>query len=448
MWTPCRASWIITATLLAGALATPVVSRLADMFGKRRLIIIALIIMVAGCLLLALVHAYAVAIVGRAMQGVTASVLPVALSVLKDVMPPERVGSGIAIVSATLGIGSAAGLPLAGLMYGQLGFSSLFWLTGGVAALLALAAWRFLPRSGPTGRRERFDTRVEPSCSASPSPPCCSCSRRATNGDGAVARQSCWRPPAYWPSPSGSPGSCAPVAGVFDVRLAARHPVLPDRTSPPSSSRWDCSPICCSPGSSSARLRRCREVWASRLRPPDSQWRSRPPSSSSSRPFWGCCFAASAVGTSSSWAPRSMAAGTTVARVFLDGSVAQVTLGSVLIGVGSTLSLAAMPMIIMAAVPRTQTASANGVNSLCRLLGTSSSTAGLAALTSATAVTVAGHDFPSLTTIHIARLDPRAEPPRWRRSSCLFVPREHSHGDADAVRQGGVDYGCSIGATI
>ncbi len=152
-----QASWIITATLLAGALATPVVSRLADMFGKRRLIIIALIIMVAGCLLLALVHAYAVALVGRAMQGVTAAVLPVALSVLKDVMPPERVGSGIAIVSATLGIGSAAGLPLAGLMYGQLGFSSLFWLTGGIAALLALASWRFLPRSAPTGRRERFD---------------------------------------------------------------------------------------------------------------------------------------------------------------------------------------------------------------------------------------------------------------------------------------------------
>ena len=148
-----QASWIITATLLAGALATPVVSRLADMFGKRRLIIVALVIMVAGCLLLALVHVYAVAIVGRAMQGVTASVLPVALSVLKDVMPPERVGSGIAIVSATLGIGSAAGLPLAGLMYGQLGFSSLFWLTGGLAALLALASWRFLPRSSPTGRR-------------------------------------------------------------------------------------------------------------------------------------------------------------------------------------------------------------------------------------------------------------------------------------------------------
>ena len=107
-----------------------------------------------------------------------------------------------------------------------------------------------------------------------------------------------------------------------------------------------------------------------------------------------------------------------VARVFLDGSVVQVTFGSVLIGVGSTLSLAAMPMIIMASVPRTRTASANGVNSLCRLLGTSSSTAGLAALTSATAVTVAGHDFPSLETVHIAcwtlagagalAIDPRA----------------------------------------
>ncbi len=95
-------------------------------------------------------------------------------------------------------------------------------------------------------------------------------------------------------------------------------------------------------------------------------------------------------------------------------------------------------MIIMAAVPRTQTASANGVNSLSRLLGTSSSTAGLAALTSATAVTVANQDFPSLTTIHIACWT-LAGAAALATILVLFVPREHSHGDGDAVFQEGID---------
>ena len=40
---PTTASWAVTATILTGAVATPIVSRLADMFGKRRMIVVALV---------------------------------------------------------------------------------------------------------------------------------------------------------------------------------------------------------------------------------------------------------------------------------------------------------------------------------------------------------------------------------------------------------------------
>lgn len=47
------ASWLVTATLLASAVATPIVSRSADMYGKRKMMVVCLAIMVAGSVLAA-----------------------------------------------------------------------------------------------------------------------------------------------------------------------------------------------------------------------------------------------------------------------------------------------------------------------------------------------------------------------------------------------------------
>ena len=91
-----------------------------------------------------------------------------------------------------------------------------------------------------------------------------------------------------------------------------------------------------------------------------------------------------------------------VSRVFLDESVLQVALGTVFVGAGTSLALSAMPMIIMSSVPPRHTASANGVNTLCRMFGTAVSTAAIAALVSSTSVTVQGQEYPSVQTNHIA----------------------------------------------
>jgi MFS family permease len=84
-----------------------------------------------------------------------------------------------------------------------------------------------------------------------------------------------------------------------------------------------------------------------------------------------------------------------LARVFYGDTVFAVIIGSTVVGIGSAVAYAAMPSLIMANVPITETASANGLNALLRALGTSTASAVIAALLSLVTVTVAGQQLPS-----------------------------------------------------
>jgi MFS family permease len=90
--------WVITATLLAGAVATPVVGRLGDMYGKRRMLLISLGILVAGSTVAALSDTLVPMVVGRALQGLAAGVIPLGISIMRDELPSERLGSATAPV--------------------------------------------------------------------------------------------------------------------------------------------------------------------------------------------------------------------------------------------------------------------------------------------------------------------------------------------------------------
>lgn len=135
--TSADASWVLTSTLLAAAIATPIAGRLGDMFGKRRLILALLIILTAGSIIAALSNTLIPMVVGRALQGVGLGVIALGISVLRDILHPKRLGAAIALVSATLGIGGAIGLPIAAIVAENMDYHYLFWL----ATLLSIAAF-------------------------------------------------------------------------------------------------------------------------------------------------------------------------------------------------------------------------------------------------------------------------------------------------------------------
>jgi MFS family permease len=132
-------SWTVTAFLLTSAVATPVAGRLGDMFGKRRTLVAVLTIVVAGTLL-CLVPSIHAMIAGRAVQGVSGGVLPLAYSIARDELSPARVPAGIALLASMLGIGGALGVVGAGVLVEHLSYTWIFLLQlpafAGVAALL------------------------------------------------------------------------------------------------------------------------------------------------------------------------------------------------------------------------------------------------------------------------------------------------------------------------
>ena len=150
-------SWLVTATLVTSAVATPVVARLADSHGKRLMMLVCIALMTVGSLIAALsAGSFAVLLIGRSLQGFSSALIPVGISILRDELPKERVGSAVALMSATLGIGGALGLPLGGVLFQQFGWTSVFWVSAVVGVAILVAVLVVVSESG-VKTRGRFD---------------------------------------------------------------------------------------------------------------------------------------------------------------------------------------------------------------------------------------------------------------------------------------------------
>jgi EmrB/QacA subfamily drug resistance transporter len=153
-----NASWVVTATLLAAAVATPTAGRLGDMFGKRRMLLISMIPLIAGSVLCALSPSIVPMIAGRALQGIGMGVVPLGISLMRDVVPAERLGSSIAVMSASLGVGGALGLPFAAVVAQNGSWQTLFWVAAGLSLVVAALVWFFVPAGRVPTTRSRFDS--------------------------------------------------------------------------------------------------------------------------------------------------------------------------------------------------------------------------------------------------------------------------------------------------
>jgi MFS family permease len=146
--------WILTITLLTGALATPVMGRLADGPRQRAVMLVALGVVVVGCVISAVSGGFTVLIIGRAFQGVGLGLLPVAMAVARRNLPPEEARRTIATLSVTTAIGAGLGYPVTGLIAEVLNFRAAYWFGAiAVGGSLVLAALVLPPRSAGTSRR-------------------------------------------------------------------------------------------------------------------------------------------------------------------------------------------------------------------------------------------------------------------------------------------------------
>ncbi len=153
---PADATWLLTAFLLTSSVATPLLGRLGDMHGKERWLLISLAVFGVGSLIAAVGNSLEVLILGRAVQGAGGAIFPLAIGIIRDEFPRERVAPAIGTVSAMFGIGGGTGLVLAGLFVDHGSISWIFWLSVVTTAIAAFATWRWVPES-PVRVRARID---------------------------------------------------------------------------------------------------------------------------------------------------------------------------------------------------------------------------------------------------------------------------------------------------
>jgi EmrB/QacA subfamily drug resistance transporter len=149
------AAWILTGYLLAASVATPIVGKLGDVYGRGRVLTAVLLVFAFGSVVCALSTSLLVLVAGRVIQGVGGGIFPLAFGIIRDRFPHDRVATAIGGISATFGIGGGIGLVLAGVIVDALSASWLFWL-GLIALPAAAAIWRYVPRE-EIGRGVRVD---------------------------------------------------------------------------------------------------------------------------------------------------------------------------------------------------------------------------------------------------------------------------------------------------
>ena len=149
-------TWVLTVFLLVASVATPILGKLGDQYGKERLLTISLGLFLAGCVGCAVAWDIWSLIAFRAVSGLGAAVFPLAFSIIRDEFPPEKVGVGIGLVSAVFGVGGGFGIVLSGLIVDNASWRWLFIVGAITIAAAAVLVQRFVPES-PIKTASRVD---------------------------------------------------------------------------------------------------------------------------------------------------------------------------------------------------------------------------------------------------------------------------------------------------
>lgn len=375
-------AWVLTATLLASSVVTPIAGRLGDMYGKRRVILGLLLVTAAGSILVAMTSDIWVVVAGRALQGAMSGTIPLGIAVMRDVLPSSRVDSAVAMMSATLGVGGALGLPVSAFITQYADWHVLFWMT----AVLCVVAFGIVLWVIPVSvmRTEgRFDYLGAFGLSVALlgillaisrgdqwgwlSPATLGC------GIGGVVAGLIW---GWYQLRAGEP--------LLDLRVAARRPVLLTNL---------------------ASIAMGFAFFASNVVYP--QMLEMPTSSGVG--FGLTLIAASAVVMPSGIVMMLLSpiagrlANTIGPRILLIiGSISilvsyaftipfhsevwHLLVANILQGIGTGFGYAAMPMLIMRSVPQSETGASNGLNALFRSLGTSTAAAVMGAVLAASSM--------------------------------------------------------------
>ena len=149
-------TWIATGFLLSSSVLTPILGKLGDAYGKKRLLVISLAIFGLASLAAAAAWNLETLIACRVLQGAGAAVFPLSFGIIRDEFPPEKIGLGVGTVSSVFGVGGGVGLVLSGVIIEHLTWHWLF-LIGAVPVLASTVLLALYVPESPIKHRTRPD---------------------------------------------------------------------------------------------------------------------------------------------------------------------------------------------------------------------------------------------------------------------------------------------------
>lgn len=153
---PTAAQWALTITLLVAAVTTPALGRLGDGPSRKKVVLGVLVIVLVGCVLSALPLGFPALLAGRALQGLAMGLSALAVAAALDHLPASRIRPAVATLSITTVAGVGIGFPLTGLLTDVLGLPAGFWLGAALCTVAALLTLWVLPPP-PARPAQHFD---------------------------------------------------------------------------------------------------------------------------------------------------------------------------------------------------------------------------------------------------------------------------------------------------
>jgi MFS family permease len=138
-------SWILSAYLVAGAVMTPVSGKLSDMYGKKRIMIILILIYTVGLIISPFSSNFIVLLISRILQGIGISVFPVSFGLIREQFPKEKLAISQGIISSMFAGGSVLGLAIGGTIVQLYGWRLTFFSIIPIAICLIIIIIRSIP---------------------------------------------------------------------------------------------------------------------------------------------------------------------------------------------------------------------------------------------------------------------------------------------------------------
>lgn len=386
---PSDATWVLTSTLLSGAVATPIMGRLGDLYGKRRMLVTSLAVMVVGALVSAFTDDLLLMIAGRTLQGFAMGAIPLGIGLMRDMLPRERLGSAMALMSSSIGVGGGLALPAAALVAQHSDWHALYFGAAGLGVLAIALTLTVVPES-PVRAKGTFDL-----------PGALGLSAGLVLFLLPVSKGSDWG----WASGTtlGLFGAAAVVLllwGLMELRVAA--PLVDLRTT----ARREVLLTNLASIMVGVSFFVVSLVLPQLLQLPAGHGLGR------SMVVAGLCVAPLGLTMmftapvyarlSARYGPKTtLILGLVIIAIGYGGGLGlmdaawQTVVTSVVIGAGIGLAYSSLPALIIGAVPASETGAANGLNTLMRSIGTSVSSAVIGMVLANTADTVGGVEIPT-----------------------------------------------------